>query len=257
MRNVRRRTAYRRPLVSYKRTKRSFGRKGSKGVLSRPKNKPVKISPLLRSAIKKVVKGQEETKEFVTSLPTVTYNGGTFANFSVSDIGQGIGENARIGEQVIPFGLRFRYFFTNTSTVETIYVRMIVVKSKNISNSANPTALSLLFKNLTDDAVSFTTAGAAGSEWQLMQFPLSNRDYTPVFSRVMKLAAKNNDGLDMKLTFPYIPISGKINFQGALGGANNQDHRYFVIFLSYSPSLTLAATNFTVGGSSQLLYKDA
>lgn len=248
----------RRQLATFKRPRRYGNRrvvKGARGVITK-RQKGVNVRPVLRAAIKKVVRSQVEVKQIVAVTTATAQNGATFATFPLlTDVVQGDADNQRTGEEIRPYSLKLRYLFTNT-TSSTIYIRMVVIKAKTITGSANPTAASLIFQDDTQNPTSFTTFTT--TPYKLITHPLSAWDFTPCYSKVWKLAASTStDAMDQQWCTAYIPCAGKVRYTGATAGPLLADHRWTVLFFGYCSNTTALLTTWTVNGTSVFSYYDA
>lgn len=257
MRYVRKRSYSRgRALASYKRRRVTYRRKGRRGLISTPKRikRPVRVSPVLRSAISKVISGKNETKQSLARENAIANVGNAQRTLTLGVMAQGVGESQRVGEEVTTLGIRVNATFYNTVGLTT-YVRMFIIKSKTI-NTPTPTAASPIYLNELQDGQGFT--GTSATPDKLIALPLNTRDYTPIWNKVIKLSPTVTEAGDTRMITQWIPLAGKIIYEDNTGGQGAQNHIYYLIWNFYQPLATsLAAATITTAVSATLYYKDS
>jgi len=243
-------------------------------VVRRPKRatkKVAKLSPPMKKAIQKIVKGNIETKFLgdVGSLNVVAFNSGVSANgdafFQVSNLQPGTGSNERIGDTISAVTCKWHGSLFLTNPISSATNRMIGARVMVLRCKTSPIATtSLPWTSLLQGDTGYNAF--VGNQINLYQ-RINRNDFEVFYDKTFHFyevwsTTATQAFIDSKNLIQYFSASashkGKIKFED---GTNSCAWNPFLcIGYAYedgSNTIDTVTTNITVVANQEMFFKDA
>lgn len=239
----------------------------------KPRNRKaaVKISPGLKSAIRKIAGPAEEVKYIAKSWPQqqalVSVNTTAGANLypMIPQVQQGVGAADRLGNTINPKGIRthFAMWFPSATLMTTnIYVRLICVSSREIKDYNQATALvgGNLFLDGTG-SVQDITGGTYNDNLVKNQFlPINKKSWIVHHDKVLHFARNygftNNDTTAGRDPTSYPPLYHRITLDTPHKAALKYDKPADTTANNFAPFWTAYAWTADGGNTTTDVYVD-
>lgn len=213
--------------------------------------------------VKKVIDSEAEKKKVtiipfpgsvITATPTV-FN-------TISDVNQGVGEHARVGDFINPKAIIVNFVITNNNNITT-YLRFSIVAINKQSATANYLVTDdwLVdpqdYNEEADADIKLANTLTAGN-WAAFTSRFAGEAVQTIHNKWFKLARQTGGSLgvmtgDMVRYSKRIPLKGKINYDGATSGPLLQSKRYYLIMTSFN---SIAPSSVNVQGYATFSYTD-
>lgn len=225
-------------------------RLGSSKMKYRKRTK-AKASPAVRAAIRRTVNRMSETKQNWLSInesSLTTTHGAVF--YDPMQVNRGNDRDDRQGIQISPTGIHLKGFLHNNGG-ETDFVRIIIFRAKVQTNFG--TAIEC-FDNADGNPVDPSVI----NDGRLMYYPLSKNKMTVLWDRVFKVGPKTTatNGQHVQFFNQWIPLRGKVRFDGLNDGNDNAYPRYHIAFFHTEADQENIGETMEVSFLSRFFYKD-
>ena len=203
--------------------KRGRKRASSSWIQRRRSKRAKPTSKYFRSAIKRTVNRLTETKCKWLEINEVDVTTSTGAKFyDPMQVVRGDSRDQRDGNEIRPSGLHIKGYFHNNGD-ETDFVRLVVFKAKTQANFG--TAIDCFETNAGDAQAPADINGA-----KLIYYPLAKSKMSILKDKVFKLGPKTNqsNGHHVRHFNIWIPLKGKLLYEGNTNGADNVFPRYHI-----------------------------
>lgn len=191
----------------------------------------------------KVEQGQWVTS---TSIP-LTYD--------LSAISAGTLGSARLGNEISPTRLNVNGFLYNTSTGQSVRIRLMVIKTVmpyDLYDSGITGSTPDFFLNETNEPVSMGSPSTLGK----FLYAVNHHKFTVVYERQFSIEAENNATRPCRRFVIDVPLHGKIVFDKGSQGVANQDVRYHLVFFGSSENFDDTTVTVETSFVSSLSFKD-
>jgi len=189
----------------------------------KPKRRVAKPTKAIVRYVNRALERKLERKTRYVELNEVAMNTVTqLYAYDPIEIAQGITTGERIGTEISLKGIHVKGFMRNNA-IETVYVRMVLLKSQYDSNI---TAASTIFQDNVGGEV-----GLASGLNCLYQ-PFYRGKIQPIWTRMIKLApSTSTDGNEVRFLNKFVKLDQKIKFSSSSFGAGLTKPRYHLLFI--------------------------
>lgn len=208
-------------------------------------------SRYFKNQIKRTVNRLTETKQKwiqITEDTLTTTVGAKF--FDPMQISRGDQRDNRDGNEIRPTGLHVKGYFHNNND-ESTYLRMVVFKAKTQANFGTAT-------DCFDDPNGDATAPNVIVGSRLLYYPLAKTKMTVMKDKLIKLGPYTSatNGQHTKFINMWIPLKGKVLFEGGTSGADNAFPRYHIAFFFAEADEDQIGDTVEINLLSRFFYKD-
>jgi len=221
-------------------------------------------STAVRRTVKSVMMRNAETKRHNVTYNEAAQTTNTIGAQELTQIGQGDEISQRNGRQILASNIQLRAGIHNTSNLEPVAVKMMILQAKSgVTKDLNDSSSAIWVKARHDTATSFASIGGL----QAMLYEPDPEQYTVLASKQFVLDATPypNTTLDhartggaksIKFFNKYVKLNGrKINYDGATG-TTCQNPIWLVWFCVQADNDQIVGTDIEISAVCNLNYKD-
>jgi hypothetical protein len=239
-------------------------RKHTKGSYLKGKRK-VKPSKNLALAIKAIADSRLESKSLYVTGTLAAFTPGTDYGLllALGNLNNGQNDGFRIGDQVHYTWLNLKMTLNSTApttNAETTWVRLMLFRNKTKGQAFPTDAAALIYKDPRGTAMTAATVRATYPEGGVINLPLTNGQYEPVWQKTVSLAgaAQYNPNprasSDVYVKNYWIPINRIAHWDDATLASS--DTFYYLIAQSFRSRTAPAGATFQYTCYATMFFKD-
>lgn len=221
---------------------------------SRRKSKKPKVSPAVRTYVKRMVPKPELKRDldgFAENIINSTVS--PYLAFEPV-IAQGTALNQRVGTEITMRGIYLKTMFKNNSTT-TQMVRVLVLSTTSDTDT-NPATMEL-FQDISP-AGAVTTIQTSGTSFGNCIFKINKRKFNVHVDRLFKLGATGSlDGRDVAIFRKLVKLRSKVLYDANSTGVGNTSKRYLIFYLISDPALDSGGGAVELSGNHYYYFTDA